>query len=102
MSDVGERKPFDAPERITAAWLNSLNPDDRIAVLQGPFGRRMHAWAGSHVAVFRWATPSMIGPRIRNGSSFFLDLGGRLLAVTAAHVYRGYLDAKLGARRVLW
>jgi hypothetical protein len=28
-------------------------------------------------------------------------LGGRLLAVTAAHVYRGYLDAKLGARRVL-
>jgi hypothetical protein len=60
----------------------------------------MHTWAGSHVTFFRWATPSILGPRIRNGSAFFLDIGGRLLVVTAAHVYHGYREAKRKARRV--
>jgi len=29
-----------------AAWLNGLSREERIAVMQGPLGRRMHAWAG--------------------------------------------------------
>ena len=61
----------------------------------------MHTWAGSHVTFFRWATSSIVGPRIRNGSAFFLDIGGRLLLVTAAHVYHGYVAARRKARRIL-
>jgi hypothetical protein len=61
----------------------------------------MHTWAASYVTYFRWATPTISGPRITNGSVFFLDLGGRLLAVTAAHVYHGYLAAKRSANRIL-
>jgi hypothetical protein len=85
----------DVPVRITGAWLNGLSREERIAVMQGPFGRRMHAWAGSHVTYFRWATPTIRGPRINNGSAFFLDFGGRLLLVAAAHVYRVYISATL-------
>jgi hypothetical protein len=58
-------------------------------------------WAASHVTVFRWATWSILGPRIRNGSAFFLDIGGRLLLVTAAHVYHGYVAARQKARRIV-
>jgi hypothetical protein len=98
----GERgRPIHTPERITGAWLNSLPPEERISVLQGPFGRRLHTWAGSYITFFRWTTPSIFGPQIRNGSAFFLDIGGRLLLVTAAHVYEGYLAAKRKARRIL-
>jgi hypothetical protein len=81
--------------------LNGLSPEERIAVMQGPFGRCMHAWAGSHVTYFRWAIPTILGPRINNGSAFFLDFGGRLLLVTAAHVYHGYISAKRKAGRIL-
>jgi hypothetical protein len=88
------------PEQITGAWLNGLSPEQRIEVLRGPFGRRMHTWAGSHVTYIRWAATSPFGTRIRNGSMFFLDLGGRLLAITAAHVYREYLSTKRRNRRV--
>jgi len=101
LSNPEEWQPIHIPERITGAWLNSLPTQDRIAVLQGPFGRRMHTWAGSHVAFLRWATPSILGPRIRNGSAFFLDIGGRLLLVTAAHVYHGYVASRRKARRIL-
>jgi hypothetical protein len=100
VSDPEEHLPIHLPERITGAWLNSLSTEDRIAVLQGPFGRRMRAWAGSYVTFFRWATSSILGPRIRNGSAFFLDLGGRLLLVTAAHVYHGYVAARRKYRRI--
>jgi hypothetical protein len=96
-----DRQPVHTPEPITGARLNSLSPDERISVLRGQFGRRMHMWAGSHVTFFRWATPSILGPRLNNGSAFFLDLGGRLHLVTAAHVYRGYLAAKRKAQRIL-
>lgn len=94
-------KMIDLPERITGAWLNSLSIEQRIEVLRGPFGRRMHTWAGSHVTFIRWTVATMFGPKINNGSIFFLDVGGKLLAVTAAHVFREYLSAKRKARQIL-
>lgn len=89
---------------ITAAALNALTVEQRIEVLRGPFGRQMHAWAGSYVTFFRWArqsslTRSVSGTTIRNGSVFFIDIGGKLLAITAAHVYRGFLESKRRATR---
>lgn len=88
------------PERITGAWLNSLPVEERIEVLRGPFGRRMHTWAASHVTYIRWASRMRFGEKINNGSIFFLDIGGDLFAVTARHVYDGYLADKQKYGRV--
>jgi hypothetical protein len=85
---------IDLPSKITGAWLNALSPADRIEVLRGSFGRRIHTWAASHVTYIRWATTSLFGTKITNGSIFFLMIGERLFAITARHVYDGYLLAK--------
>jgi hypothetical protein len=89
------------PEPITGAWLNNLSPDERAEILGGPFGQRMDAWAASHVSYFRWTSEAAFGRTINNGSVFFLDLCGKLLAVTAAHVFEGYLSRKWRSRRIL-
>lgn len=90
--------PVVMPPRLTGAWLNGLSPEERIEVLRGSFGQRMHAWAASHVTFFWWARRSLFGRSIvRNGSVFFLIIGERLFAVTAAHVYHGFLAAKAKA-----
>lgn len=92
---------IEMPDRITGAWLNSLSIEQRIEISRSPFGRRLHEWAASHVTYFRWAAQWTLGRSIANGSVFFLDLGGTLLAVTAAHVLHGFLKTKRQARRVL-
>src|SRR6476620_5859681 len=61
----------------------------------------MHRWVGSHVTFIRWARRGFFGTRIENGSVFFLELNDRLLAVTAAHVYRGFVAAKALDRRTV-
>ncbi len=86
---------IEIPNRITAAWLNSLDQSERIEIIKGPFGQLLHRWAGEHVTFIRWAYSPLYGTtRYRNGSMFFLDLGGEFIGVTAAHVYRGYLESK--------
>ena len=96
-----EKKMIKIPDQITGSWLNSLSVEDRKVVLAGPFSQRMHAWAGSHVTFIRWATGMMFGTRINNGSIFFLDIGGKLFAVTARHVYDAYMLAKKNYKRVI-
>ena len=55
----------------------------------------MHMWAGSHVSYIWFIERMLFGrSRVRNGSIFFLGIGERLLAVTAAHVLDGYIAAK--------
>lgn len=91
----------DMPERISGRWLNELSVEQRAEVLRGPCGQRMHGWAASYVTFVRWTTETASGIRVNNGSIFFLDLGSRLLAVTAAHVYHGYISAKYNTRHIL-
>ena len=45
-------------------------------------------------AAIHWGRGGVI---LHNGSMFFLDTGKRLLAVTARHVYHGYVEAALKA-----
>ena len=54
----------------------------------------MQAWVASHVTWLMWTHETALGRRMKNGSAFFLFLGDRVFAVTAAHVYRGYLESK--------
>jgi hypothetical protein len=92
----------EVPDQITGGWLNSLPPEQRIDFLQDGFARRMHMWAGSHVSYFWFVERMLFGrSRIRNGSIFFLGIGERLFAVTAAHVFDGYIAAKRKSRRTI-
>jgi hypothetical protein len=87
------------PARITAAWLNGLSVAQRAEFLQGAWMQSMHDWATSHITFIRWTRRRVLGiPDVRNGTVFFLRLEDNLFAVTAAHVYEGYLEDK-GAQR---
>jgi hypothetical protein len=81
-------------DKITPAWLNTLSIEARAKVLDGDFGTRMHTWAASYITFFRWARSSLLGTTVNSASGFFLDVPSKLLFVTAAHVWDGFLLAK--------
>lgn len=85
----------DVPANITAAWLKSLSDEERAEFLRSGWPTKMHQWAQSHVAYVMWNRRTLIGTLdTKSASIFFLDFGENVYAVTAAHVYDGYLDAK--------
>lgn len=95
MSSNLSNERIETLNRVTAGWLNSLAPEERIKFLQAGFVRRLHAWAGDHVCYFWFFERMLFGhSRPRNGSVFFLGIDESLFAVTAAHVLDGYLAAK--------
>jgi hypothetical protein len=73
--------------------LNAMTDDERKAVLESEFGRSFHISAAEHVAWIFWTRdidePSEI---LDQGSAFILRREDNLFLVTAAHVYRGYLE----------
>ncbi len=73
--------------------LNAMADDERKAVLESEFGRSFHISAAEHVAWIFW-TPHTDEPReiLDQGSAFILRREDKLFLVTAAHVYRGYLE----------
>jgi hypothetical protein len=84
----------------TAKSLNAMSDAEKIEFARSPFAKQLHLTAGRHVTTFRWSyIHATLGTkRLRNGSAFFVDIGGRIIAVTAAHVYRLYLKGKQMAR----
>lgn len=91
---------IEPPPHITAEWLNRLSVEERARFLQGDWSRRMQDWAASHTTFLRWTRRTLLGtPKVSNGSVFFLRFGDNLFAVTAAHVYEGYLADKKKAPR---
>ena len=82
-------------DQITPALLNALSVEDRAKML-GDFFRKMDGWVAHCISYFRWNRRTLIGTTaLNNASCFFLDFSQRLFLVTAAHVYDGYLAAKL-------
>jgi hypothetical protein len=84
----------------TARVLNAMTDLEKIEFARSPFVKHLHMTAGAHVTTFRWSyVHSTLGTqRWRNGSALFLDISGRIIAVTAAHVYRLYLEGIQMAR----
>src|SRR5260370_12778322 len=81
-------------EPLTAEWINSLPAEKRKEVFAGDFGKRMFAWARSYITHFQWTRQTTLGIIAHNGSCFFLDMNDHLYLLTAAHVYKGFLEAK--------
>jgi hypothetical protein len=80
--------------KVYTPWeLNAMSLDEREAALDGEFGRSFHISAGEHVTWIFWARDTKEPAEILgHGSAFILNRGGRLMLVTAAHVYRQYLN----------
>jgi len=77
----------------TPLELNSMSLEERKMALEGEFGRSFHISAAEHVTWIVWARDTneptdLLG----HASAFMLDRGGGPMLITAAHVYRQYLD----------
>lgn len=73
--------------------LNAMSLMERKAALQGDFGRSFGISAAEHVAWIFWTKDSEEPTSILDqGSAFILDRGNGPMLVTAAHVYRGFLE----------
>jgi len=88
---------------FSALEWHAMSQEQRTEQLRGEFGRWMMEQSARHVAAFWWVESPVTSqflicppqpPRVRNGSAFFAQIEGNLLCITAAHVYRGFLDAK--------
>jgi hypothetical protein len=92
-----------SPAQITANWLNSMSVSQRAEFLRGGWAHSMQEWAASHTTFIRWTRRTLLGTqKVSNGSVFFLRLRDKLFAVTAAHVYEGYLaDKKKSPRHIV-
>jgi len=72
-----------------------MNRDEAIALLRGPLGEVIRDTTTKFVVPLVWETcDDEGGVVLRNGTMFFLDAGEGVFAVTAGHVYQGYLEAK--------
>jgi hypothetical protein len=77
----------------TAQELNKMSNEERKALLAGGLGQMFSEMANKHVTWIFWAkdTPELTDI-LGHGSAFILDRGNGPLLVTAAHVYREYLE----------
>jgi hypothetical protein len=79
----------------------SINLQEATNILRSGFGKELVKIATSYVAPFFWEEITDDGnKKFNNGSIFFLDCGAGTFAVTANHVYQGYLDAKAAGSNV--
>lgn len=61
-------------------------------ILPDPFHKEVLNTMMNSTSAIYWSRDGRI---LNNGSAFFVDTGHQLLAVTARHVYHGYLEAAL-------
>jgi hypothetical protein len=80
--------------KVYTPWeLNAMSLDERQIALEGEFGRSFHVSAAKHVTWIFWARDTDESTDVLgHASAFILDRGGNLMLVTAAHVYKQYLD----------
>jgi hypothetical protein len=89
---------------FSALEWHAMSTEQRQERLRGEFGQWKMQQAARYVAALWWVEPALTSqflicppqsPQVRNGSAFFAEIAGNLLCITAAHVYRGFWDAKV-------
>ena len=78
-----------------------MTPDEAKELVSGPLGEAALKAVAGYVSPIFWVVQNEDGEDIvpNNGTMFFVDAGQGAFAVTANHVYQGYLDA-LSAHRL--
>lgn len=76
--------------------LPSLSHTQAKELASGPYGATLLRTAGSYVVPMCWPKTSVDREEVEltNGTAFFLKTPRAVFAVTAAHVVRGFLEAK--------
>jgi hypothetical protein len=80
-----------------------ISEEEAKKLVQGPFGNELHKIAYGCLLAFFWSTPQENGSWIirGNGSAFLLDCGQGPFMVTAAHVYKSFLNQKSNSDRIV-
>src|SRR5277367_3961808 len=97
---LSDRAEIDA--EFTPERLNAMSPEERVSESMKAFSRRRHDDGAAHVTWWLWRTQErkeLTQLKPSQGSMFFLDCGRGAFAVTADHVYDGFLE-DLDERRV--
>lgn len=78
-------------------WPGSRDTNTvKVALLKGDFGNALLKNMMNYVTSLAWGDYKDGNYKIHNsGTAFFLNLGAATFFVTAAHVYEGYVEAKL-------
>jgi hypothetical protein len=79
---------------MTAKDDAKMDKEWALALLAAGYGRQLQGAAYFLTAPLCWVDLNSPSPVFNNGSIFFLDCGHGSFAVTADHVYRGYLARK--------
>jgi hypothetical protein len=88
-------------ETISAEWFNDLPEDRKRQVLADGLGARLlEEGMGYVVPIFWLALDAEQTAELRNGSAFLVDCGQGTFAVTAAHVFVAYTEAKRTAAQI--
>ncbi|MCK1455199.1 hypothetical protein IVB36_31080 [Bradyrhizobium sp. 35] len=86
---------------FTPERLNAIPMDERASEEMRAFSRRRHDDGAAHVTWWLWRTQekhALTSLKPSQGSMFFLDCGRGPFAVTAAHVYEGFLEDRAERR----
>jgi len=80
--------------KVYTPWeLNGMSLEERKVALESAFGRSFHVTAAEHVTwIFSARDTNEPTDILGHASAFMLDRGGGPILITAAHVYRQYLD----------
>ena len=83
-------------------FFNSLPDQQKKAVLENSLGPEVLHDGLQFAVPFWWVfLDQNREANLRSGSAFLVDRGQGVLAITAAHVFRGYCEAKSGAHGIV-
>ena len=89
------------PTNPDPRWFNSLPLERKKEVMAGGLGVRLLEEGLSYVMPIFWlSVDEDAGAKLTNGSAFLVDCGQGVFAVTAAHVFEAYCEAKRNTKEV--
>jgi hypothetical protein len=90
------------PTNPSPEWFNSLTLERKKEVMAGGLGVRLLDEGLLYVMPIFWVgVDEEAGARLTNGTPFLVDCGQGVFAVTAAHVYTAYCEAKRCTKEVV-
>jgi len=90
------------PTNPNPRWFNSLPMEGKKEVLARGLGARLLEEGLPYVMPMFWlGVDDKPGAKLTNGSAFLVDCGQGVFAVTAAHVFTAYYEAKRSRKEVV-
>lgn len=89
------------PTNPNPEWFNSLSVERKMEIMAGGLAIRLLEEGLLYVMPIFWlGVDEQAGAKLTNGTAFLVDCGQGVFAVTAAHVYTAYCEAKHSSREL--